>query len=80
MKFSSILESTQPPSQWVPPVVSLWIKRQGREADHSPSSNSEDKNGGAIPPLSHTTSRRPAQLIKARDNITFYLLRFKMTM
>jgi hypothetical protein len=27
------------------------LKRPGREADHSPSSSAEVKNGGAIPPL-----------------------------
>jgi hypothetical protein len=27
------------------------IKRPGREADHSPPSSAEVKNGGAIPPL-----------------------------
>jgi hypothetical protein len=29
------------------------VKRMGREADHSCSSSTEVKNGGAIPPLSH---------------------------
>jgi hypothetical protein len=28
----------------------------GREADHTPQSTADDKNGGAIPPLSHTSS------------------------
>jgi hypothetical protein len=32
------------------------VKRPGREADHSPPSNAEVKNGGAIPPLSHMPS------------------------
>jgi hypothetical protein len=27
------------------------VKRQGREADHSPPSSAEVKNGGAIPPI-----------------------------
>jgi hypothetical protein len=46
------LGTTQPPIQWVPGV-----KRQGREADgHSPSFSAEVKNGGAIPPLPHTSS------------------------
>jgi hypothetical protein len=30
------LGPTQPPIQWVPEDVSLGVKRQGREADHSP--------------------------------------------
>jgi hypothetical protein len=43
------LGPTQPPIQWVPGAVSTAVKRQGREADHSPTSF-EVKNGGAIPP------------------------------
>jgi hypothetical protein len=30
------LGSTQPPIQWVPEALSPGVKRQGREADHSP--------------------------------------------
>jgi hypothetical protein len=45
------LGPTQPSIQWVPGV-----KWQGREADHSPPSNAEVKNGGAIPPLPHMPS------------------------
>jgi hypothetical protein len=33
----------------------------------TPPSSPEVKNGGAIPPLPHTYSRRGAQFIKARD-------------
>jgi hypothetical protein len=40
----SALRPTQPPIQWVPRVLSLGIKRPGREADHSPASNAEVKN------------------------------------
>jgi hypothetical protein len=36
------------------------VKRQGREADHSPTSSAEVKNGGAIPPIPDTSSRRGA--------------------
>jgi hypothetical protein len=36
------------------------VKRPWREADHLPPSNAEDKNGGAIPPLLHTSSWRDA--------------------
>jgi hypothetical protein len=43
--------------QWVPEVVSPWVKLQGREADHSPSSV-DVKDGSAVPPLSHTPSWR----------------------
>jgi hypothetical protein len=38
------LESTQPPIQWVPGVLSLGLKRPGHEADHSPPSSAEVKN------------------------------------
>jgi hypothetical protein len=34
----------------------LRVKKPGREADHSPQINAEIKNGGDIPPLSHTYS------------------------
>jgi hypothetical protein len=45
------LGPTQPPIQWVPGV-----KLQGREADHSPPSSAEVKNGGAIPSLPHMSA------------------------
>jgi hypothetical protein len=37
------LEPTQPPVQWVPETLSVEVKRPGREADNSPSSNAEVK-------------------------------------
>jgi hypothetical protein len=40
--------------QRVPKALSPWVRRQGREADHSPPSRAEVKNGGAIPPTAHT--------------------------
>jgi hypothetical protein len=42
---------TQPPIQWAPGTHSLGLKRQGREADHSPPSSAEVKNGGDVPPF-----------------------------
>jgi len=36
--------STQPPFQWVPGALSLGVKRQEREAGHSPPSSAEVKN------------------------------------
>jgi hypothetical protein len=36
------------------------VKRPGFEADHSFASRTEARNGGAIPPLPHTPSRRSA--------------------
>jgi hypothetical protein len=38
------LGPTQPPIQWVPGALSLGVKRQEREADHSPPSSAEVKN------------------------------------
>jgi hypothetical protein len=50
------LGPSQPSIQLVLGVLSLRVKWQGHEADHSPPSNTEVKNGGAIPPLSHVSS------------------------
>jgi hypothetical protein len=36
---------TQPPIQWVPGVLSLVVKLPGREANHSPPSSTEIKEG-----------------------------------
>jgi hypothetical protein len=38
------LGPTKPPIQWVPGAISLGVKRQRHEADHSHSSNPEVKN------------------------------------
>jgi hypothetical protein len=51
-----VLGPTQCPIEWVPGPLSPGLKRQGREADHSPPSSDEVKNGGAIPPLPHMSS------------------------
>jgi hypothetical protein len=37
------LRSTQPPIKWVPGALSPGVKRQGREADHLPSTSAEVK-------------------------------------
>jgi hypothetical protein len=37
------LGPTQPPTQWVPGALSLGVKRQRRESDHSPPSSAEVK-------------------------------------
>jgi hypothetical protein len=63
-----VLKPTQPPIQWVPGALSPRVKRPGREADHSPPSSAEVKNGGDILSLPHTSSWRSAELIKHRDN------------
>jgi hypothetical protein len=51
-----VLESTQPPVQWVPGAISSRVKRPGCEADHSPPSGAEVKNDETIPSLTHTSS------------------------
>jgi hypothetical protein len=60
--FSSVsrpaLGSIQPPIQWIRTAVSLGVKGPRLEADHSPPTSTEVKNGGAIPPLSYTSSWR----------------------
>jgi hypothetical protein len=66
-----VLGSTQPPIQWVPGVLSPRVKQQGHEADHSPLSSAEVRNGGAIPPLTCMSSWRSAYLLRHRDNFTF---------
>jgi hypothetical protein len=43
MSFRPVLESTQPPIQWVPGVLSLGVKRPGRESDKSPPTSAEVK-------------------------------------
>jgi hypothetical protein len=42
------LGPTHPPNPWVPGTVYPTVKRPGRKSDHSPLSNAEFKNGGAI--------------------------------
>jgi hypothetical protein len=54
------LGHTQPSIQWVSGALSLGAKWLRREADHSPPSSAEVKNGGAIPPLPHKSSWRGA--------------------
>jgi hypothetical protein len=43
--------------QWGHGAVSLRVNWPGQEADHSSSSSAEVKNGVAIPPLPHMSSR-----------------------
>jgi hypothetical protein len=54
--YRPALRPTQPPIQRVPGALSSGVKRQERKANHSPPSSAEVKNGGAIPPLQHTSS------------------------
>jgi hypothetical protein len=43
--------STHPSIQWVSGALSTGVKGPYREADHSPPSSAEVKNGGIIPPF-----------------------------
>jgi hypothetical protein len=54
-------------------ALSMGVKWPGREADHSPPSSAEVKNGGAIPPLPHKSSWHSVLLIKHREKLTFYV-------
>jgi hypothetical protein len=77
----SILFSPKRPDRlWGPPsllyngcrgAVSLVVKRQVREADHSPLSSDEAKNGGAIPPLICLHGVVFDYVTKYRDNFIF---------
>jgi hypothetical protein len=49
------LGPTQPPTQWIPWGCFSGVKQLGHEADHSPLSSAEVKNGRAMPPLPHTS-------------------------
>jgi hypothetical protein len=53
-----VLDPTPPPLHWVPGDFFSGIKRPGCEADNSPPSNVEVKNGGVITPLPDTSSWR----------------------
>jgi hypothetical protein len=65
-----VLGPNQPPIQWVPGALSLWVKRPGREADHSLPSSAEVKNAWSY------TSTPPIRLhgwclVKHRDNFYY---------
>jgi hypothetical protein len=57
-----------------PGTLSLGVNPPGREDNHVLPNGIEVRSGGAILLLPHTPSWRGAQLIKHRDNFTFYLL------
>jgi hypothetical protein len=59
---------TQPLIEWVPETLFPRVKWQEREADNSPPSNVEVKNGEAMPPLPHTSSWHSIFLIKLRKS------------
>jgi hypothetical protein len=75
----SALGPTQPFMQWVPGILSLEVRRPGREADHSPPSSAEVKNAWnytSTPPYPSMTWCSVKK--KHRDNFIFYL-HFMMT-
>jgi hypothetical protein len=65
---------TQLPIEWVPGVLSLGVKRPGREADHSPPSSAEAKEWVELYLHSTDTSSWRGVELKHRDNFTFNLL------
>jgi hypothetical protein len=68
------LGPTQPPIQWVPGILSLGVKRPGREAGYSLPSSAEVKNA-----WSYTSSLQYVFmawcLVKQRNNFTLSLTR-----
>jgi hypothetical protein len=60
IKSKPALGPTQLSIQWVPESVFPGVKQQRSEADRSPPSNAEVKNGGVMPPLANTSSWRDA--------------------
>jgi hypothetical protein len=69
--FYTALGPTQPPIERVPGALSVGVKWQGREADHSPPSSAEVKEWLELYIHSpNTPSWRGAEL-KHRDNFTF---------
>jgi hypothetical protein len=58
--------------QWVTGTISLGVKRQGREADHSPQSSAEVKNVWSYTSAPQYTFMAWC-LVKHRDKFTFYL-------
>jgi hypothetical protein len=74
--FRTALGPTQPPNQWVRVPLSLGVKRQGRETDHSPPSIVEVKQCMELYlHYPNTPSWRGAQL-KHRDNFTLTFSRY----
>jgi hypothetical protein len=53
-----VLGPTQPPMHWALEIIYTGLKRQDREAGHSPLSSAEDESGEVTLPLSHSYSWR----------------------
>jgi hypothetical protein len=72
MLSKPVLRPTKPPNQRVRGTLSLGVKRQGREADHSPPTCIEVNKTliyTSTPPHAFIVYRL---LVKHRDNYTFY--------
>jgi hypothetical protein len=69
------LGPTQPPTQRVPEVLSLGVKRPRHEADHPPTSSAEVKESVEL--YLHSPYTPGAQL-KHRDNFTFTFTAFSI--
>jgi len=65
------LGPTQPPIQWVPGALSLGVKQQGHEADHSPPSSAEVKECVELYLHSPSMPSWHGAQLKHRDNFTF---------
>jgi hypothetical protein len=74
MASKQALRPTQIPIQWVPGAFSSEVNRPGPNANNSPPSSAEVKNGGAVRQLFHTSSWHGAQLIKHWDEFTFIII------
>jgi hypothetical protein len=66
------LVSSQPPNQRLLGALSSGIKRQGREADHSPPASAEIKEIWIYTSTPHTPSWCSSYLVKHRDNFTLF--------
>jgi hypothetical protein len=77
IEFRPVVRPAKPPIQFVPGALSPWVKRQGREADHSPPSSTKIKNGGVIHSVPNTSSWCGALLIKHKENYLLHGMYFR---
>jgi hypothetical protein len=70
----SILGPTQSPIQWVPGDLNVGVKRQGREADHSPQCSAEVKECVELYIHSPNTPSWRGALLKNSTGTTLPLL------
>jgi hypothetical protein len=70
----SALGPTKPPIQGVPGVLSLRVKRQGREADHSSPSSAEVKNSWSYTSTPQYAFMAWLSVKKSQGQLWLYLL------